>query len=428
MDLLSYLWSLSFTLGAFILAMLIIVAIHELGHYLAARAMGIHADVFSIGFGRKIYERVDRHGTAWRIAWIPAGGFVKFHNPPEGEPSGKGTYREASLPARSFTILAGPMANFIFSVLVFASVTVVTGLPTKEPTIGASVPLPVMADFQPGDRILSIGGIDVSSLSQIRSSFEEVPPSPETEWVLDRSGDILVTSGPFPRLPRISDVRPASPADAAGLRSGDVILSVNGEEVFDFSAVREATQRSEGRPMAMSVWNTGVTRDVLVQPIMTDMPGEDGAFVSNLMIGVSFDFPFLEARRTPGPLEALHLGVSRSADIITVSISAISNIVQGVISHCNIRGVITMAEISGSTANQGAQSFILFIAVLSVIIGFMNLLPIPVLDGGHLVFHAWEAVSGKAPSHKFAAVMMTFGVVVLVSLMGFGLMNDLMCR
>lgn len=429
MDILSFFGSISFTIGAFVLAMLIIVAVHELGHYLAARWMGIHAEVFSIGFGRKIYERVDRHGTVWRIAWIPAGGFVKFYNPPEGEEiAGKGTYTKASLPARSLTIAAGPVANFIFAIVIFAAVAMVTGLPVKEPVVGATVPLPVSSEVQRGDRILSIGGVEISSMSDIRTSFEGVEPQPTLPWILERDAEILIVKGPFPRLPRIMHVRPASPADVAGLRVGDVIMSVNGEDVLDFSAVRDATQASGGQPVSFSVWRPEGIHTVSIRPAMTDMPEASGAFVSNWMMGISFDVPFLEARQTPDPFTAIALGVSRSTEIITLSVSAISNIVQGVISHCNIRGVITMAEISGSTANQGAQSFILFIAVLSVIIGFMNLLPIPVLDGGHLVFHAWEAVSGRAPSHKFASVMMTFGVAALVSLMGFGLLNDLMCR
>lgn len=431
MDILSLMMDLGFLLSAFLVAIIVIVTVHELGHYLVGRWLGIHAEVFSVGFGRPLLRRRDRHGTLWQLALLPIGGYVKFKG--DGSPSSgsaepvSGSYAGAPLHARALTVAAGPAVNFLFAIVIFAAMAVISGLPEHEPRIGALRSLPVDVGFQPGDLVLEVGGLPVESLEDIRGAAGAIEASPSIDWTILRGESRLEVPGPFPNMPVIDSIRTMSAAQDAGLRVGDVILAVDGGAVHGFGTLRERIFGSDGATLDLRVWRDGSVFTVPLTPTRVDMPDGSGAFVTRWMAGFSVDLPFRQAARTPGPLEALAIGGQRSLEIVSVSVSAVDNIVRGAISHCNIRGVVTMAEASGSAASLGAASFIAFIAVLSVIIGFMNLMPIPTLDGGHLVFHAWEAVTGRAPGHRVASAMMTMGMLALIALMTFGLVNDLMC-
>jgi len=424
--------TIGLSLLAFIIAVLIIVTIHELGHYLVGRWRGIGADVFSIGFGPELISMTDRRGTRWRLAAIPFGGYVRFRGDasPASAPSGtraQGTFEAASLWSRTLTIIAGPAANFVFAILVIAGYFLWSGIPSEEARVGALRPHPVPSELRAGDLVLTVGGRSVESQLALMELSSVLPPGQVLTWEVEREGKTVSVMAPRPMSPLVERVGPLTPAYRAGLLAGDVILERDGATLTDFSDLRSYVLASEGIEMSLLVWRDGQTREIRVSPELTDQPSIGGGFESRWVLGLSAGLPYEHAMRQPSLQEALWIGADRTWRVIHLTGSALSNIVTGAISHCNIRGVISMGEASGATAAQGAGTFVMFLALLSVTIGFMNLLPIPTLDGGHLALYAWEAVRGHAPSPRVTSAMMTVGMGLLIFMMVLGLINDLTC-
>ena len=211
-----------------------------------------------------------------------------------------------------------------------------------------------------------------------------------------------------------------------GLERGDLITAIDGTPVTAFKQLQETVGASDGRPLALDVWRDGETLDFVLAPRRVDLP-VDGGFETRWLIGMTGGLMFTPATRTPGPLEALSYGGEQTVFIVRSSLSGLWHMVTGAISSCNLRGPLGIAETSGAAASQGLESFIWFIAVLSTAVGLLNLFPIPVLDGGHLVFHAFEALTGRPPSDQALRVLMGVGLALLLSLMAFALTNDLFC-
>lgn len=424
--------TLALSVSSFILAILIIVTVHELGHYLVGRWRGIGADVFSVGFGPELLAVTDRRGTRWRIALLPFGGYVKFRgdasaaSAPSGR-GGAGTFEAASLRSRTLTVLAGPMANFIFAVLVLGAAALWTGVPTEEPRVGPLRPHPVETGFREGDLVRSVAGVTVSGTGQLMDLSEALPPGETLPWGVERDGERLIVPGPRPLSPLVERVSPLSPAHRAGLRPGDVILELNGDPIADFAELRGAVLASDGASVRLLIWRAGERIETVLTPVLTDQPLPDGGFEARWQIGVGAGLPFEPSVRRPGPVEALGIGAEQTWDVIRLNGSALWHLLTGGISACNVRGVLAMGEASGATAAEGARSFVTFLALLSVVVGFMNLLPIPTLDGGHLALYAFEGVRGRPPSPRVTSALMTVGMGVLIGLMLFGLFNDLTC-
>lgn len=431
-----------FTLAAFVAALSIIVAVHEYGHYIVGRWTGIHADVFSIGFGPVLLKRTDRRGTQWQVAAIPLGGYVKFAGDSDAASSGtdaeaiaqmdqaeqRRTMHGAPLWARSATVAAGPVFNFIFAVIVFGSFMMVRGVATDDPVVGEITPLPLTGiELRPGDRILAVGGIQVESLGDVFGSLQDIEPAPLVAYRVLRAGQVIDVAGPFPQPPLVGSVSPQSAGRAAGLRSGDVVMSVNGVAMITFGDLRMATDASEGAPMALEVWRDGTVFALTLEPRRTDLPLPGGGFETRWLIGLTSGAVFDHATRTPTLWEAATLAGRQTWTVIRTSLEGLYYMVTGAISTCNIAGPIGIAETSAAMASDGLPDFIWFIAVLSVAVGLLNLFPIPILDGGHLVFHAWEAVTGRPPSDRALRVLMSIGLAMLVTLMVFALTNDLFC-
>ena len=434
--------NLAFTIVAFVVALSIIVAVHEYGHYIVGRWSGIHADVFSIGFGPVLLKRIDRRGTQWQIAAIPLGGYVKFAGDADAASSGadeevmaemdaqaqRRTMHGAPLWARAATVAAGPVFNFIFAILVFAGFMMVQGVATDDPVIGDIAPLPTEGiEVRPGDRILAVEGIAVDSLADFYAAHAEIDPAPLVTYRVLRGGEVIEAAGPFPQPPLVGSVTPQSAARAAGLRAGDVIVSADGAPIAAFGDLRAVTDASEGAPMALEVWRDGRMFEVTLEPRSTDLPLPQGGFETRWLIGLTSGTVFDHATRTPGVWEATTMAGTQTWMVIRTSLEGLYYMVTGVISTCNIAGPIGIAETSAAMASDGVSDFIWFIAVLSVAVGLLNLFPIPILDGGHLVFHAWEAVTGKPPSDRALRVLMTIGLALLITLMVFALTNDLFC-
>lgn len=431
--------NLAFTVVVFVIALSIIVAVHEYGHYIVGRWSGIHAEVFSLGFGPVLYSRMDRRGTRWQVAALPFGGFVKFKGDSDAASGKDGaamaelspaelrrTMHGAPLWARAATVAAGPAFNFVLSILVFAGFYLVQGVPTDTATIGRLKPTPFAGEsLMEGDTIVALNGTPTPDMQTFVKVAEGLTPVATAQYTVQRGTGTQTLTGPYPFPAVVDFVYPQSAALDAQMAAGDVILAVDGTPINDFQELRDRIGASGGNPVKLRVWRAGETLDITLTPRRRDNPLPDGGFETRWAIGLSGGLVFEQEMRRPGPVEAAALAVGQTWRTITTSLSGLWHIVAGKISTCNLQGPVGIAETAGAAASQGLDSFILLIAALSAGVGMLNLFPVPVLDGGHLVFHAYEAVSGRPPSDGALRVLMSVGAALLMGLMVFAFGNDL---
>ena len=430
------------TIAAFIVALSVIIAIHEYGHYIVGRWTGIKAEVFSIGFGPVLASRMDKHGTKWQIAALPFGGYVKFLGDASGasdkdeavmsglsEDDRRHSMHGAPLWARAATVFAGPAFNFILSFLIFAGLLLIRGTTADPITVADLRPLPGAAEYglQAGDVILRIEGRDIPDTEGFADFAEELEPAKTLTYTVDRDGREVDVAGPWLYPPLVSGVSPDWAADRAGLKEGDVIIAIDDQPIHDFTALREIVGNSDGAALKLDVWREGEVMAFTLTPARRDIPLPDGGFETRWLIGLSGGLAFEPALETPSLGEAVSYGADQLVFIVRSSLSGLYHMVAGKISTCNLSGPIGIAETSGQAASQGWVSFIWFIAMLSTAVGLINLFPIPVLDGGHLVFYAFEAVTGRPPSDTALKYLMAGGLTVMLALMLFSVGNDLYC-
>ncbi|GIT91977.1 zinc metalloprotease [Jannaschia pagri] len=432
---------LIWTLLAFVIALSVIVAIHEYGHYIVGRWCGIKADVFSIGFGPVLFKRTDKHGTQWQLAALPLGGYVKFRGDANAASVGddgsiaqmteeerRQTMNGAAIWRRSATVAAGPLFNFILSILVFGAFVMISGRAVEAPVIGPVKTLPAdVVTLEEGDRVLSVAGTPIETLADLTAATVDLPQTPTIAYEVEREGQTITLEAALPMPARVEVVQPRSAAWDIGIRPNDVIVAVDGEPIHSFRALQDRVAAAEGATLALDVWRNGEELVFTIEPRRMDLPLPDGGFETRWLLGITGAMFFDPVSERAGPLAAITYGVEQTIFIVRSSLSALGHIVTGQISTCNLSGPIGIAEVSGATASQGIDQFIWFIAVLSTAVGMLNLFPIPVLDGGHLVFHAYEAVAGKPPSDSAVRLLMTFGVALMGALMLFALFNDLVC-
>ncbi len=432
--------NLLFTIGAFVLALIVIISIHEYGHYIVGRWSGIYAEVFSLGFGPVVWSRVDKRGTKWQLAAIPFGGYVKFLGDTDAA-SGKDnegigamsveeqrhTMHGAPLWARAATVAAGPVFNFILSIIVFSAIIGWRGIATDPLTVADLRPTPVENGLMIGDEVLAIAGLTTPKLENFEGYADSLPVEPVIDYLVRRDGSEMTVSGPYPYPPMVVGLAPGSAAMDAGMKVGDVITDVDGVSVFAFTQLQDIVLASDGKELALTVWREGDVVDLNMTPRKTDLPLPEGGFETRLLIGITGGMLFEPQTATPGLFETLGYGVDQTYFIIKSSISGLYHVIVGSISSCNLRGPVGIAQTSGEAASQGALSFIWFIAVLSTAVGLLNLFPIPILDGGHLVFFAYEAVTRRPPNEKALRILMGTGLALILTLMVFALSNDFFC-
>ena len=428
--------NVAFTIIAFILALSIIVAIHEYGHYIVGRWSGIHAEVFSLGFGPVLFSRVDRRGTKWQVAALPFGGFVKFLGDanaasvgstevPEAEK--RRTMLGAPLWARTATVVAGPVFNFILALLVFGSVIMGQGQVADPMRIAAlqSLPPAMGQDMQAGDQIVAINGTRTPTVDSMNMIEAGLPLTGLIDYTVLRDGAEVQAKGPHPYPPLVLGVTPNSAAYDAGLQPNDVITAVDGVPVWSFDQLVQIVIGGEGKAMLLSVWRAGEDLTFTIVPRRADLPTEGGGFETRWLVGVSGGLVFELQTETPGLFMTMDLALGQLWGIILGSLSGLYHMVTGSISSCNLSGPVGIAQASGAMAAQGAVSFIWFVGVLSAAVGLMNLFPIPILDGGHLVFFGYEAVTGRKPGAKALNVLMVAGLALVLFMTFFALANDL---
>jgi regulator of sigma E protease len=441
---------------AFIVAIGILVAVHEYGHFWMARRMGIRVLRFSIGFGRSLWSRRGADGTEYAIAAIPLGGYVKLLDEREGpvDPAvADQAYNRKPVWARILVLLAGPVANFLFAVAAYW-VLFVAGVPTLKPVVGDVDPgsAAASAGLRPGDEILAVGGHEVATregvvltlldeLMQTQAGIElrvrgEDGNARNVE--LGIAGDRRALTEPgallsgmgfdfwYPEVPAVvGKTLPGSPAEKAGLVAGDRIVAVDGAPVDDFAALVAKVQPRPGSRLELTVERGGATRSVPVD-VATQREGE--RLVGRIGMQPAPPGALPEGMRTVerhGPVAALPHAAQKTWDMSALTVRMLWNVATGDVSVKNLSGPINIAEYAGFSARQGVLSFLSFLAIVSVSLFVLNLLPIPILDGGQIVFQLAELAKGSPLSERAQAVGQQVGLLLLLVLMSFAFYNDL---
>ncbi len=304
-----------------------------------------------------------------------------------------------------------------------------TGQPSDPLTVADLKEMPgEITELREGDRILGIDGQNFDGFEAAVSWALTTPPSSSVlNYDIERDGEALTVTGPFLAPARVGNIAPLSAASDAGLRQGDVITHINGREITAFLEMKDIVESSNGDGLNLSVWREGAELQVVLTPKRVDEPLPEGGFQTQWRIGIMNGLAFEPATEAADVGTALYNSVRQVGRIIEGSISGLGHMITGAISTCNLSGPIGIAQTSGAMASQGVQSFIWFIAVLSTAVGLLNLFPIPALDGGHLVFYAYEAVVGRPPSDGALRILMGIGLTMVLTLMVFALGNDLFC-
>jgi RIP metalloprotease rseP len=437
----SFLWSL----GSFLITISVLVAIHEYGHFWAARKCGVKVLRFSIGFGRVIWHRIDKQGTEFALSLIPLGGYVKMLDgraeevPVELKSQ---AFDQKPVRQRAFIIAAGPLANFLFAIAAYWVIYSI-GIPTIKPVIENVTPnsIAAQARIEPNSQVIAIDGENTSdwetvnmllaaklgdkqveiSVSPLGSGVTQEKQLNLSGWKFDPEKETAFESlGMNPVRAKVdmtlSKVVDNSPAQQAGLMVGDKILMDN---LSAFSWQDFVKQVEQGQAFKIKIERDGQIFDKTLQPEQK----EDRWFV-----GVSPTFLNVgEQYRTElkyGILGALTKGIEKTAQLSWLTIKVIGKLFSGDISLTNLSGPISIAKGAGVSSGIGFIYFLNFMALISVNLGIMNLFPLPVLDGGHLVFLAAEGIKGTPVSERVQNLSYRVGAALLLTLMVFALFND----
>ena len=430
------------TVLAFVLCLSVIVFVHEFGHYFIGKISGIHAEVFSIGFGPVIISAYDKRGTKWQLAAFPLGGYVKFlgDKNPASSPDPEIDKRDeqnllrksmhgAPLWARFITVAAGPLFNFIFSGLIFFLIFMDQGMTKLPLTVDKTFDTPYEQKFEKGDIVRSVNGLKINNdLKKLNDQLGGVFANKPLTYLVERNGILITLENIIQNPPRISQVLPKSSAISAGLEKGDLILSLNSREIKNFNEIKDFVEASQGEGFIVEYWREGLVYETRLTPQIVDVPIETGGFERIYRVGIVSDyFPFQPAMTKQSISWAFLSSIKSIYLIMEGSVKGLYHIVFGNISSCNLSGPISIAETSGQMVKQGSLNYLWFIAVLSTAIGMINLFPIPVLDGGHLMFFTVEALIGRKPNQKIVNTFMALGFALLVGLMLFSVLNDFLC-
>ncbi len=439
-------------IGAFIVALGLLVAVHEFGHFWVARRCGVKVERFSIGFGKAIWRRLGKDGTEYVLALIPLGGYVKMLDGrvDELKPGEEAqAFNHKSVWARMAIVAAGPMANFVFALLAFWLMFMI-GVPSVKPVVGEVRPASIVAEagILPGMEIVGVGGEETGDWESVTyalishlgdDSVQLKLKAANTSYAVDKTlqlagwkfdpdkespiGSLGIVPLGGKVLPVVEAVVPSSASEKAGLQIGDRIKGVDGEAITEWAQFVERVQQSPAQPLQVTVERGGSEMTLTLTPDGKKVKGQLVGFV-----GLSPQLvPLPDEYRTLlqyGPLQALWHGVQKTWSLITLTFDMIGKLIGGIVSLDNLSGPISIAKGAGSSADYGLVYFLGFLALISVNLGIINLFPLPVLDGGHLVYFLIEAITGKPVSEKIQEVGFRIGAAILMLLMGIALFND----
>ncbi len=445
---LSFLWSL----GSFIVALGILVAVHEWGHFYVARLCGVQVERFSIGFGKPFWTRVDKKGTEFAVAAIPLGGYVRMLDERvETVPEEKRhlAFNNKPVLQRMAIIAAGPGVNFIFAVIAL-TVMFLIGQNTVKPIVGDVLPDSIAAQtrLQNGDEFVSVGGHDTPDWESVNLELvsaigsESVPVTVKSaqgitsqtqldisNWNFDPEKQSALNSlGIVPFRPAITLeiglVSDGSPAEEAGLQVGDTLVALNNDKIGDWESLVEQIKGLPGEQVALTI-----NRDGQTQVINATIARRDTANGQTGFLGVSpLAEPWPEGyvfTHQYGPLDAIVKAADKTWRLTAVSVEMLGKLVIGDVSLNNLSGPISIAQGAGVSAGYGLTYFLSFLALISVSLGIINLLPIPMLDGGHLLFYIIEWATGKPVPEHIQEVGFKIGGVLLFMMMSIAIFNDI---
>ena len=444
---LSILWSFA----AFIVALGVLITVHEFGHFWVARRCGVKVERFSIGFGKSLWRRTDRQGTEFVIALIPLGGYVKMLDERvESVPAElrHQAFNNKSVLQRASIIAAGPVANFIFAIFAYW-IVFIHGVPGVRPVVGEILNGSVAAEAQitSGMELKAVDGIETPDWDAVRMALigkigdsdatltvaqfgEEATQQKQLnlrDWQFEPDKqDPVVALGIRPRGPQIettlAEIQPNSPASEAGLQAGDRIVKVDGQPLSQWRDFAAQVRDNPGKNMALDVDRNGEVVALTLTP--EEKPGNKAEGFAGVIPRV---IPLPDEYKTVrqyGPFAAIGEASVKTWQLMKLTVSMLGKLITGDVKLNNLSGPISIAQGAGMSAEFGMIYYLMFLALISVNLGIINLFPLPVLDGGHLLFLAIEKIKGGPVSERVQDFSYRIGSILLVLLMGLALFND----
>jgi len=443
-----FLWNLA----SFVVALGILVTVHEYGHFWVARKNGVKVERFSVGFGRAIWRKTANDGTEYVLAIIPLGGYVKMldERVDDVQPEDKDkTFNSKSVYQRIAIVAAGPLANFIFALFALYLMFLI-GVPSVKPLIGDIAPNSIAAQskLNSNSEIVSVAGmqtrdwqeVNLALIAQIGNEKIKIETKQSDSQyistsVLDTRAwkfspdkiSALTSLGITPFRPAVHNelaaVAKGSPAELAGLLVGDKLSAINGKDIDGWLAFAKEIKQFPAQEVLITITRGDA---ILTLPITPDSVEQGGKVVGYIGVGPKVDaWPeSLLIELTYGPIEAFKESAQRTWNLTSLTFSMIGKLITGDVSVKNLSGPIGIAQGAGSSAGHGFVYFLGFLALISINLGIINLLPLPVLDGGHLLYYLIELFTGKEVPEKVQEAGFKFGALALLMLMAIGLFND----